>query len=43
MQYGPKPIISVRATQTGSVICCRLEAVDIECHPPRLSKRAKKL
>jgi len=33
-------------TQTGSVICCRLEAVDIECRPLRadgLSKRAKKL
>ena len=22
-------------TQTGSVICCPLEAVDIECRPPR--------
>jgi hypothetical protein len=33
-------------TQTGSVICCPLEAVDIERRPPRagqLSKRAKKL
>ena len=30
-------------TQTGGVVCCRLEAVDIECRPPRLSKRAKKL
>jgi len=33
-------------TQTGSIICCPLEAVDIECRPPRaegLSKRAKKL
>src|SRR5215472_11622849 len=32
--------------QTGSVICCTLEAVDIECRPPRaeeLAKRAKKL
>jgi hypothetical protein len=30
--------------QTDSVICCPLEAVDIECRPPRadrLSKRAK--
>ena len=30
-------------TQTDSVICCPLEAVDIACPPPRLSKRAKKL
>jgi len=33
-------------TQTGSVICCPLKAVDIERRPPgadRLSKRAKKL
>jgi hypothetical protein len=31
-------------TQTGSVICCPLEAVDIECRPlraDRLSKRAE--
>jgi hypothetical protein len=34
------------STQTGSVICCPLEAVDIECRQrraDRLSKRAKKL
>jgi len=33
-------------TQTGSVFCCTLETVDVECRPPRveeLSKRAKKL
>jgi hypothetical protein len=33
-------------SQTDSVICCPLEAVDIECPPTRadrLSKRAKKL
>jgi hypothetical protein len=33
-------------TQTGSVICCPLEAVDIEFRPLRaeeFSKRAKKL
>jgi hypothetical protein len=33
-------------TQTGSVICCTLEAVDIKCRSPRaeeLPKRAKKL
>jgi len=33
-------------TQTGSVICHTLEAMGIECRPPRteeLSKRAKKL
>jgi hypothetical protein len=33
-------------TQTGTVVCCPLEAVDIECRPPRaeeFSKRAKKL
>ena len=33
-------------TQTSSIICCPLEAVDIECRRPRaegLSKRAKKL
>src|ERR1022692_36493 len=31
-------------TRTGSVICCPLKAVDIECRPPRadrLSKRAE--
>jgi hypothetical protein len=33
-------------TQTSSVTCCTLEAVDIGCRPPRaeeFSKRAKKL
>ena len=39
----PKANHECAPTQTGSVICCRLEAVDIECGPPRLSKRAKKL
>ena len=45
MQNGSKTIMSI-PTQTGSVICCPLEAVDIECRPPRAdkpSKRAKKL
>ena len=29
-------------TQTGGVICCRLEAVDIECRPPRGSQNAQR-
>jgi len=42
----PKANHQCASTQTGSVICCTLEAVDIEYRPPRadgLSKRAKKL
>ena len=42
----PKDNHECAPTQTGSIICCPLEAVDIECRPPRaegLSKRAKKL
>jgi hypothetical protein len=42
----PKENHEYAPTQTGSVICCTIEAVDIECPPPRaeeLSKRAKKL
>jgi hypothetical protein len=42
----PKDNYEFSPTQTGSVVCCPLEAVDIECRPPRaegLSNRAKKL
>jgi hypothetical protein len=42
----PKDNHECAPAQTGSVICCTLEAVDIECRPLRvkeLSKRAKKL
>jgi hypothetical protein len=42
----PKDSYECAPTQTSSVICRTLEAVDIECRPPRaeeLSKRAKKL
>ena len=42
----PKAKHECAATQTGSVTCCPLKAVDIECPPPRAhrpSKRAKKL
>jgi hypothetical protein len=44
MQNGPKAVMA--PTQSGSVICCTLEAVDIEYRSPRaeeLPKRAKKL
>jgi hypothetical protein len=40
----PKANHEYAPTQTGSVICCAPEAMDIECHPPRangLSKREK--
>jgi hypothetical protein len=42
----PKAKHECAPTQTGSVICCPLKAVDIECRPPRAhrpSKCAKKL
>jgi len=42
----PKGNHECAPTQSGSVICCTLEAVDIECRSPRaeeLPKRAKKL
>ena len=42
----PKDNHECAPTQSGSVICCTLEAVDIECRSPRaeeLPKRAKKL
>jgi hypothetical protein len=28
--------------QTGGIVCCALETVDIECRPPRLEQRAKR-
>jgi hypothetical protein len=42
----PRDIHECAPIQTGSVICCTLEAVDFQDHPPRdkeLAKRAKKL
>jgi hypothetical protein len=42
----PKAKHECAPTETGSVICCPLKAVDVECRPPRVdrpSKRAKKL
>src|SRR5205807_410378 len=42
----PKDCHEWAPTQTGGVICCPLNAVDLECRPPRPegpSKRAKKL
>jgi hypothetical protein len=45
-QSGPKDNHERAPAQTGSVICCTLEAVDIECRSPQaeeLPKRATKL
>jgi hypothetical protein len=42
----PKDNYEFSPTQTGSVVCCPLEAVDIGCRTSRaegLAKRAKKL
>ncbi len=46
MQKWSKDNHECAPTQTGSIICCTLEAVDIKCRSPRaeeLPKRAKKL